>query len=185
MEVNNTTYIFYNIFYIINQPYIIIIISCILKPMRVLSYIFVYILPSYLYFVYFFHSIYIYFYLYSSLFIMYFYMLCYVYIISYTFLFFLTHVPGRLAIMLRVYCVKIVSASVHTSRRTCVHMSISTVRAHSTRLQLLSFPLYVYTCDLCIVVLCVRRHASLQITLYIIRLPLDVTLSSCFPSSLT
>lgn len=42
-------------------------------------------------------------------------MLC-IYIISYTFLFFfLTHVPGRLAIMLRVYCVKIVSASVHTS----------------------------------------------------------------------
>lgn len=98
-------------------------------------------------------------------------MLCIYNIIHISF-FFLTHVPGRLAIMLHVYCVKIVSASVHTSRRICVHMSISTVRARSTRLRLLSFPLYVYMCDLCIVALCVRRHASLQITLYIIRLPL-------------
>lgn len=107
-------YIFYNIFYIINQPYIIIIISCILKPMRVLSYIFVYILPSYLYFVYFFHSIYIYFYLYSSLFIVYF--ICYImYIYNIIHVsFFLRTVPGRLAVVccVCIYCVKIVSAHI-------------------------------------------------------------------------
>lgn len=41
-------------------------------------------------------------------------MLC-IYNIIHVSFFFLTHVPGRLAVMLRVYCVKIVSTSAYTS----------------------------------------------------------------------
>lgn len=127
--------------------------------MRVLSYIFVYILPSYLYFVYFFHSIYIYFYLYSSLFIMYFYMLCYIYIISYTFsFFFLTHVPGRLAVVLRVYRVKIVPASVHIPPCLCTHVCLYCPRAWYTAPSSLVLP-YV-----CMRVICVLLSCACAVT---------------------
>lgn len=152
-----------------------------------LSYIFVYILPSYLYFVYFFHSIYIYiFYLYSSLFIMYFYMLCYVYIISYTFLFSYARPRasrGSVACVFRVVWKLFLQA--YTSR-LCTYMSASTARARSTRLQLSRAPssTCVRVCDLCIVVLCVRRHASLQIT-YTLYSSRSAWRSRAVPSSLT
>lgn len=129
--------------------------------MRVLSYIFVYILPSYLYFVYFFHNIYIYF---LFIFIIIYNVLLYAMLCIYNIIhvsFFLRTSQG-VSQYCCVYIVWKLFLQAYTSRR--VHMSVSTARARSTRLQLLPFSLYVYACDLCIVVLCVRRHASLQIT---------------------
>lgn len=122
--------------------------------MRVLSYIFVYILPSYLYFVYFFHSIYIYFYLYSSLFIMYFYMLCYVYIISYTFLFSYARPRASRGSVACILCENCFCKRT----RACVHMSISIARARSTRLQL-SRSLYM-----CMRVICVLLPCACAVT---------------------
>lgn len=129
LESKTIAYIFYNIFYIINQPYIIIIISCILKPYACFilyfrlytSFIFILCLL--------FYSIYIYFYLYSSLFIVYF--ICYI-----MYIYNIIHVPffflcvlGRLAVVLRVYRVKIVSASVHISLCLCTQGCLCCPRA--------------------------------------------------------
>lgn len=102
-------------------------------------------------------------------------MLYYVYIISYTFLFFLTHVLGRLAVVLRVYRVKIVSASVHIPLCLCTHVCLSTARARSTRFSL-SHSLYMRMCAC--VYMCVCMYDVYAIVMYcvLMRAPLRASL---------